>query len=228
MLHLRVSAPSVHVGTERRWARDLSLDALQYQLERITGIPPAAQKIELYADADNGPALATADGMAPDTRVWDAWGAQNGMLVCVRDRRGHGMLDEEDVEKYELTDEQYASRPDTLRSFLQEHQLGRYAPASVAAATASLSMPPDMQVSARCIVNTGGHLERRGTIRFVGATQFAPGAWVGVELDEPIGKNDGSVQGVRYFAARNHHGTFVRPVHVQVGDVPEALDELEL
>lgn len=38
-----------------------------------------------------------------------------------------------------------------------------------------------------------------GWIRFLGTTKFAEGDWVGVELEEPRGKNDGSVKDQRYF-----------------------------
>ncbi|KAI1901173.1 hypothetical protein AGOR_G00057460 [Albula goreensis] len=50
-----------------------------------------------------------------------------------------------------------------------------------------------------------------GFIQFLGETQFAPGQWAGIVLDEPIGKNDGSVAGVRYFQCEPLRGIFTRP-----------------
>lgn len=50
-----------------------------------------------------------------------------------------------------------------------------------------------------------------GYIQFLGETQFAPGQWAGIVLDEPIGKNDGSVAGVRYFQSEPLRGIFTRP-----------------
>ncbi|KAI5754861.1 hypothetical protein M8J77_012142 [Diaphorina citri] len=49
-----------------------------------------------------------------------------------------------------------------------------------------------------------------GVIAYIGPTEFAAGTWVGVELDAPTGKNDGTVQGTRYFESRPKHGIFVR------------------
>jgi hypothetical protein len=52
------------------------------------------------------------------------------------------------------------------------------------------------------------------TVRFVGPTQFAPGVWIGVELDTPAGKNNGSVQGVPYFFCRPKYGLFLREENI--------------
>jgi hypothetical protein len=50
-----------------------------------------------------------------------------------------------------------------------------------------------------------------GVVRFTGLTKFAPGTWVGVELDLPEGRNNGSLNGMQYFDCKFNHGLFVRP-----------------
>ena len=52
---------------------------------------------------------------------------------------------------------------------------------------------------------------KRGVIAFLGPTRFAKGEWAGVVLDEAVGKNDGSVQGVKYFECPPNKGIFARP-----------------
>jgi tubulin-specific chaperone B len=84
-------------------------------------------------------------------------------------------------------------------------------------------------VGQRCQIRIG---ERRGTIAWTGKMllQHNPtkdkddedntGYWVGVQLDEPTGKNNGTVHNVTYFAANPNCGAFVRGIHVDVGDYP--------
>ncbi|CAB3359847.1 Hypothetical predicted protein [Cloeon dipterum] len=69
----------------------------------------------------------------------------------------------------------------------------------------------NFQVGDRVIVKSqqGSKL---GHLRFMGTTEFATGEWAGVELDEPLGKNDGAVGGKRYFECRAKHGLFA-PLH---------------
>uniref|UniRef100_A0A8C1FDA7 Dynactin subunit 1 n=1 Tax=Cyprinus carpio carpio TaxID=630221 RepID=A0A8C1FDA7_CYPCA len=68
----------------------------------------------------------------------------------------------------------------------------------------------------------------RGTVAYIGNTLFASGKWVGVILEEPKGKNDGTVQGKRYFTCQENRGIFVRQSQIQLvedgtsPDTPEA------
>lgn len=68
-----------------------------------------------------------------------------------------------------------------------------------------------LQVGDTVEINDG----RIGIIRFVGTTFFQVGEWVGVELDDFSGKNDGSVKGESYFECEMGRGMFIRPSMVE-------------
>ncbi|XP_022230011.1 restin homolog isoform X2 [Drosophila obscura] len=65
-----------------------------------------------------------------------------------------------------------------------------------------------MAVGDRVIVSSGFG-SRPGILRYLGETSFAPGNWCGVELDDASGKNDGAVDGIRYFECKPKFGVFV-------------------
>jgi hypothetical protein len=57
-----------------------------------------------------------------------------------------------------------------------------------------------------------------GSVRYVGGVQGTAAQWVGVELEQPLGTNDGTanVNGKRYFECKPKYGLFVRPWLVEV------------
>ncbi|KAJ4429189.1 hypothetical protein ANN_26192 [Periplaneta americana] len=59
-----------------------------------------------------------------------------------------------------------------------------------------------------------------GILRYFGEIQLSSGVFCGIELDEPVGLNDGSVQGVRYFTCKPNHG-IIAPVDI-VRTLPRA------
>lgn len=78
------------------------------------------------------------------------------------------------------------------------------------------SMSSGFQIGQHCQVR-----DQLGVVRFYGKTQFADGDWVGVELDSSQGRNDGSVNDIRYFTCskEGQYGIFVRPQLVQADNL---------
>ncbi|CAG4911651.1 unnamed protein product [Colias eurytheme] len=74
-------------------------------------------------------------------------------------------------------------------------------------ASISTTTGGDLRMGDRVIVSSSRG-SKAGTLRYVGVTDFASGVWAGVELDDPIGKNDGSVDGKRYFECAPRFGLF--------------------
>ena len=56
---------------------------------------------------------------------------------------------------------------------------------------------------------------KKGTIRFIGETKFATGTWYGIELEQPAGKNDGSINGEAYFKCELKYGLFVKKPQIR-------------
>ncbi|PWZ02852.1 hypothetical protein BCV70DRAFT_197114 [Testicularia cyperi] len=186
--------------------------------------------------------LAVAQNSPMEEQTLEQLGVHEGMAIKVLDTRPKELIqtytDESLVDKYVMDDDTYAARRDTVLAFKQRNKLGRFDPSkdasSSVASADTIDLPEDLKPGARCQVDllsgsgAGGANKRRGTVRFVGQTQFATGTWIGIEYDEPVGKNDGSVAGERYFSCRANFGSFVRPDKVQVGNFPAEDFDLDL
>lgn len=131
-----------------------------------------------------------------------------------------------------MSTEDYESRTDSVLAWKKAHQLGRFDPDAPSIEQQKINASyreveeRHVKLDARCrLLPDSDH--RRGTVRYIGDIAEIPGVgvWIGVELDEPTGKNDGSVKSKRYFECKANYGVFVRAERVEVGDFP-VLDEL--
>lgn len=55
----------------------------------------------------------------------------------------------------------------------------------------------------------------RGEVAYIGMTSFATGKWAGIVLNEPKGRNNGTIQGTSYFSVRYLHLSFPKKEHKQ-------------
>ncbi|CAG5036980.1 unnamed protein product [Parnassius apollo] len=61
----------------------------------------------------------------------------------------------------------------------------------------------------------------KGSVAYVGYPTFASGKWIGIILDEPKGKNNGTVRGHSYFRCEENYGVFVRQTQIQLLDAQD-------
>jgi len=159
------------------------------------------------------------------------------------------------VEKYEISEENYMKREDNFRKYREKKraedptwsiakEMRQREIARQKKLDPNYEAPPEpeikiiddpdhlkaeadaISVGQRCQVKVG---TRRGEVKYVGRVEgIGKGYWIGVQYDEPLGKNDGEVLGKRYFTCPDKYGGFVRPDNIEVGDFPErGLSELE-
>ncbi|XP_067317149.1 tubulin-folding cofactor B-like [Anolis sagrei] len=211
----------------KRYARGLTLAEFKCKLELVVGSPASCMDLELYTADDK-----FVMKLDSDEALLGSYPVDDGCRIHVIDRSGANIGEYEDlsrVEKFELTDADYDKRTDTARSFMKRSKLGQYNQEEMLKKEAEQeqklaeekALAEAISVGARCEVRSSGQPNKRGTVMYVGLTEFKPGYWIGIKYDEPLGKHDGSVGGKRYFECQPKYGAFVKPQHVVVGDFPE-------
>ncbi|KAF9953002.1 hypothetical protein BGZ65_004919 [Modicella reniformis] len=226
---LNVFVTADNISRELRLSKDATIDSVKAKFEPITGISPTFQQLEL-CDKDNKFVMSL-EGHPPGTMlgafpISDYWTIR---VIDLNPSSVRGQYSDVSlVKKFELTEEEYEKRTDSVLAFMRRNNLGRFNDAiSDNSSTSDQNhayeeAAKNIKVGDRCEVDIGGDaLRRRGIVRFIGSTEFTTGIWVGVQYDEPLGKNDGSVQDVRYFTCPPNYGSFVRPDKIQTGDFPE-------
>ncbi|MCJ1352635.1 MAG: hypothetical protein MMC33_002619 [Icmadophila ericetorum] len=227
------------ISAERRITPSWSLAQLKSKLEPVTGIPPSCQSLRIRSLGDEGEGVFMVDAQLDEESVhvakWiEGWRGGRGEILVTDTRPPSQRLhiNPSSVPKYIMPESTYASLPSTVLSWKKTNHLGRFDPNAPEIEKRKVQAhwqdveDRHLTVGSRCRLLPAQRLARHGVIKFVDAVpnsvlpgpQGAP--WVGVELDEPQGKNDGSAGGQRFFEAGSMRGVFVRPERVEAGDFP--------
>jgi len=229
---------SENASSERRVTPSWTIGQLKAKLEPMTGIPPLSQKLTLRIGQQNMPI----EAIDEENTQLGSFPLAPYAEIHVTDTRPPGLrpnfTDASLVPKYEMPPSEYEQKTDSVLAWKKAKKLGRFDPDAPSHEQAKLLAyeaeikSRGIEVGKRCRV--GGDDQRRGEVKYVGDVEEIPGGagkWIGVQLDEPVGKNDGSIKGKRYWGTAAEeggakYGVFVRPERVEVGDWP-VLDDLE-
>jgi len=129
------------------------------------------------------------------------------------------------VPKYVMSSAEYKKRPVTVKKYFK--QLKQDNPDLFSGNGIEFTTNPDymkaeaesIEIGARFELND--HTKLRGEVMYIGKVPEIKWGWfVGVKLDLPQGKNDGSCKNVIYFECDQGNGLFLRPDKITVGDFP--------
>uniref|UniRef100_A0A182LUL5 CAP-Gly domain-containing protein n=1 Tax=Anopheles culicifacies TaxID=139723 RepID=A0A182LUL5_9DIPT len=225
-IHLHISnSESDAVSYDRKIDPNITITELKSVVEFFTGISVDGVEVELYKD-DSFIMKIIDRGDQNEHKTLADFPVQDGMRLHVI---GRSMwLDDNAVDKFELSPEAYDNRKDSLRHYLRQNKLGRYSEERAAQKLAARAhareerekKQRDATVGKRCTVLTKYAPARRGEIAYQGRVAGKAGIFIGVKFDEPVGVNDGTFEGKRYFDCAPKYGSFVTLDAIELVDVP--------
>merc|ERR1712156_518960 len=200
---------------ERKFDKGITVQTLKDKLELITGARSQLMTVEVFDEKD----VKVCD-LKNDEAVLGSFPIEaQGFRIHVTDSelRKNEPEDTSGVTKFELTEEEYSKKTGTVQDFMKRNKMGKYNPEEVARIEAEKAEAEKTEKEAASKIAIGDRCE----VKYIGEVHFKPGIWVGVRYDEPFGKNDGSVDGKRYFECEPKYGGIVRVANITVGDFPE-------
>ncbi|XP_002741744.1 tubulin-folding cofactor B-like [Saccoglossus kowalevskii] len=227
---VQITSSATSFASERRFPKSIRIGELKGKLELITGCSTAGMLLEVFDKNDK-----LIVKLSDDIAMLGSYPVDDGMRIHVHDptQTVGAFEDVSKVEKFELSKEEYSKRSDSVLAFKKKMKMGQFAEVDEEEKARlekeaqeklenEKKLADQIKVGSRCEVNNPKNPPvKRGTVMYVGTTEFSSGLWVGVKYDEPLGKNDGSVKGKRYFECQMKYGGFVKPAHITVGDFPE-------
>ncbi|CAK9292677.1 unnamed protein product [Gordionus sp. m RMFG-2023] len=210
----------------QRFPSDLCIKDLKLKLILITGATLEHMHIQIFDSS--GKILK--DSPEEFTCLKDYCGLDRNITLNVIDKSiNTGAFDDiSKVQKYEISNDAYANRIDTVRNFLMQHKTSQNDSSHLNKGSGDTNAAK-INIGDRCKVFIKGQPVKIGTVMFTGETHFKPGIWIGVKYDKPLGKNDGSIDDKRYFECDNKYGAFVRSENIEIGNFPElSLESYEI
>jgi len=230
-INLIVTHNVMKLNHEKRYDNGITVGNFKNKMVMTCGSNPQDMILQLK-DAAGG-VLKT---LQPDDATLADLGVTNNAYIHIVDTNPKGGVAEQmanfamgigpKVEKYEIDEKKYNARDDTFKKF-KETQLKKFTADKQAEKEALEKKWDDLasqwKVGDRCETNKRG-FKHRGEIMYIGGIEGTSSTFVGIKLDEPFGKNDGSAKGKRLFVCEDKYGIFLRPTTVKVGDYPPLSD----
>jgi len=242
-ISIKITTEGTQFVSESKFQKSLTVFEFKKKLELITGCSYHNFTLRLFDEKDKELGL-----IDNDDALLGSYPIDDGCRIHVHDptiKLGQYAGETEDfgiADRMKIDEDDYDKKEDTVRGYKRRMKLGEFAVKDEATVReeqkkAEIKRQKEadhaatVKVDSRCEVRVVGQPTRRGTVAFIGSTDFKPGLWAGIIYDEPVGKNDGQVQGKRYFTCPDKYGAFVKPLTVFCGDYPELgledlLDEL--
>ena len=206
-----IKADAVGLHQETPFSTDQTIASLRNRFYAMTGFEPKSMRFTVNGSAVEDETLPLQSYItSPDVKV---------LTIEITGKSEFGDLEDVDqVKKYELDDNVYDKMEGTIRDMKRKAGI----PVKGEKKPSKYDEPiTGINVGDRCEVELADHSHHRGEVMYVGKLEPDKGYWVGIKLDEPYGKHDGTHGGKRYFTCDDKYGVFVRGPKVKVGDYPE-------